>query len=76
MKAKFIRFEDEEAARMLEQLAAEDLRTEGNTAITLIRKEFELRQAKKRPTFPAVTSYPPVIVPIEPENNAQENSRS
>lgn len=45
MADKFVRFDDEEAAKMLKEIAAEDRRTEGNTVVILIRNEWERRKA-------------------------------
>jgi hypothetical protein len=71
MKAKYVQFKDDEAVGMLAELAAQDLRSEGNTVVTLIRREYESRKAaKERPQYPAVTSYPPVIVSEESENSS------
>jgi hypothetical protein len=50
MADKFVRFDDEEAARMLKEIAAEDRRTEGNTVIILIRNEYERRRGLTTPS--------------------------
>jgi len=43
MANKYVRFEDDEAAKMLIDLAKQDLRSEGNEVVWLIRQEWERR---------------------------------
>lgn len=40
---KFVRFDNEEAAKKLEELAKQDLRSEGNTVAVLILQEYARR---------------------------------
>ncbi len=43
MAYKFVRFDNDEAAKMLIDLAKQDLRSEGNEVIWLIQQEWERR---------------------------------
>lgn len=55
MPDKFIRLSDEEAAEMLEKMAAEDIRKDGAMVVWLIRKEFARRHPVSAETVTAVS---------------------
>lgn len=70
----------EEDSQLLDSMIAEDGYDNRSAWFRrIVRKEYETRQAKKRPEFPAVTSYPPVLIPLDPQagesiSNPNQNS--